>query len=74
MKREINNIKGLENYQYYEVGVDDNPFNGGGGNNYFYVSTYKNESDLENNRSTEIEFNNQEDYLDFILGKEDITE
>lgn len=29
-QREVNNTKGLEDYKYYEVGVDDNPFNGGG--------------------------------------------
>lgn len=70
--REVNNTKGLEDYQYYEVGVDNNPFNGGC--DHFYVSTYKNERDLENNISTEIEFDNQEAYLDFILGKVDVTE
>jgi hypothetical protein len=72
-QREVTNVKGLEDYKYYEVGVDDNPFNGGGCD-HFYVSTYKNESDLENDISIEVEFDNQEDYLDFILGKTDVTE
>lgn len=36
-QREVNNTKGLEDYKYYEVGVDDNPFNGEGCD-HFYVS------------------------------------
>jgi hypothetical protein len=72
--RNVNDTSGLDNYKYFELINECNPFIVGGDCNSFYLKVYKNESDLENNIFKEVEFYNSQDYVGYVMGMEDITE